>query len=161
MQPKNRQPVAIRFFTAQPGPLPAGKVAPGEPRKVLTAPGVVQAASYIVAGETIRPVKVDGDRRGYVIARLDGAGGARACRGGGRARRGRGRMTPCGVRGFDLAHYAELLDAARAGGYRFAFFDREPRAGDVLLRHDVDMSLAAALDDGRARGERDVRRRTS
>jgi hypothetical protein len=35
---------------------------------VLTAPGVVQAASYIVAGETIRPVKVDGDRRGYVIA---------------------------------------------------------------------------------------------
>ena len=35
---------------------------------MLAAPGVVQAASYIVAGETIRPVKVDGDRRGYVIA---------------------------------------------------------------------------------------------
>ena len=28
----------------------------------------MQAASYIVAGETIRPVTVDGDRRGYVIA---------------------------------------------------------------------------------------------
>jgi hypothetical protein len=46
---------------------------------------------------------------------------------------------------FDLAHYGELLDAARAGGYRFAFFDREPQPGDVLLRHDVDMSLDAAV----------------
>ena len=46
---------------------------------------------------------------------------------------------------FDLGHYAELLDAACVGGYRFALFDREPRAGDLLLRHDVDMSLDAAL----------------
>jgi hypothetical protein len=47
---------------------------------------------------------------------------------------------------FDLAHYGELLDAAAAGGYRFAFFDRPPEPGDLLLRHDVDMSLAAALE---------------
>jgi hypothetical protein len=46
---------------------------------------------------------------------------------------------------FELEHYRELLDSARAGGYRFAFFDREPRAGDVLLRHDVDLSLDAAV----------------
>ncbi len=46
---------------------------------------------------------------------------------------------------FDLAHYRELLEAARAGGYRFAFFDGEPSAGDLLLRHDVDLSLDAAL----------------
>ena len=46
---------------------------------------------------------------------------------------------------FDLDHYGELLDAAAAGGYRFAFFDREPRPGDLFLRHDVDMSLEAAL----------------
>jgi hypothetical protein len=46
---------------------------------------------------------------------------------------------------FDLDHYAELLDAARVGGYRFAGFDAPPRAGDVLLRHDVDLSLDAAL----------------
>jgi hypothetical protein len=46
---------------------------------------------------------------------------------------------------FDLAHYRELLEAARSGGYRFAFFDREPAAGDLLLRHDVDLSLDAAL----------------
>ena len=25
----------------------------------------------------------------------------------------------------------ELLDAAQAGGYRFAFFDHEPRAGTI------------------------------
>ena len=46
---------------------------------------------------------------------------------------------------FDLVHYRELLEAARAGGYRFAFFDRDPRPGDLLLRHDVDLSLEAAV----------------
>jgi len=46
---------------------------------------------------------------------------------------------------FDLEHYRELLGAARAGGYRFAFFDRAPEPGDLLLRHDVDLSLEAAL----------------
>jgi hypothetical protein len=46
---------------------------------------------------------------------------------------------------FDLDHYRELLEAAKAGGYRFATFDREPEAGDVFLRHDVDLSLEAAV----------------
>ena len=46
---------------------------------------------------------------------------------------------------FDLDHYRELLDAAIAGGYRFAFFEGEPREGDVILRHDIDLSLDAAL----------------
>ena len=46
---------------------------------------------------------------------------------------------------FELAHYAELLDAARSGGYRFSFFDGTPAGGDLFLRHDVDLSLDAAL----------------
>ncbi len=46
---------------------------------------------------------------------------------------------------FSLEHYRELLDAARAGGYRFAGFDRPPAAGDLILRHDVDLSLEAAV----------------
>jgi hypothetical protein len=67
--PRFRRPVAIRFFTAQPGPLPTGRVtSPASLHRVLGAPGVVQAESYIVPGETIRPVRRDGDRRGYVIA---------------------------------------------------------------------------------------------
>jgi biotin carboxylase len=67
--PKFRRPTAIRFFTAQPGPLPVGRVKSEVTLdRVLAAPGVVQAASYIVPGETIRPVQRDGDRRGYVIA---------------------------------------------------------------------------------------------
>ena len=44
-----------------------------------------------------------------------------------------------------MGHYRELIEAAKAGGYRFAFFDREPGPGDLLLRHDVDLSLDAAL----------------
>ena len=47
---------------------------------------------------------------------------------------------------FDLTHYRVLLDAARAGGYRFASFDAEPRPGDLFLRHDVDLSLPAAVE---------------
>jgi len=46
---------------------------------------------------------------------------------------------------FDLAHYRELLDAARAGGYRWAGFDAHPEPGAVILRHDVDLSLDAAV----------------
>jgi hypothetical protein len=46
---------------------------------------------------------------------------------------------------FDLDHYGELLEAAKAGGYRFAFFDDEPQGGELLLRHDVDLSLDAAV----------------
>ena len=67
--PRVQQPLAIRFLTAEPGPLPAGKVlSVGTLAKVLAFPGVVQADTYIAVGETIRPVQVDGDRRGYVIA---------------------------------------------------------------------------------------------
>jgi hypothetical protein len=51
-------------------------------------------------------------------------------------------MTACA---FDLTHYRELLEAARVGGYRFAFFDQVPEAGTVILRHDVDLSLDAAI----------------
>jgi hypothetical protein len=57
---------------------------------------------------------------------------------------------------FSLAHYRELIEAAKAGGYRFAFFDREPREGDLLLRHDVDLSLEAALALARLEAELDA-----
>jgi biotin carboxylase len=67
--PRFKQPLAIRFLTAEPGPLPTGRVTRVGPLdKVLAFPGVVQAEVYLQVGETIRPVRVDGDRRGYVIA---------------------------------------------------------------------------------------------
>jgi hypothetical protein len=47
---------------------------------------------------------------------------------------------------FDLAHYRELLETAKAGGYRFTFFGGEPEPGDLFLRHDVDLSLEAAVE---------------
>lgn len=46
---------------------------------------------------------------------------------------------------FELEHYRELLEAAKAGGYRFARFGEEPRPGDLFLRHDIDLSLDAAV----------------
>jgi hypothetical protein len=58
---------------------------------------------------------------------------------------------------FDLAHYRELLEAAKAGGYRFTSFDRVPRPGDLYLRHDVDLSLEAALELARVEHELGVR----
>ena len=70
--PKISRPTAIRFLTAHPGPLPAGKVRKvGSLERVLGAPGVVQADVFLQLGEVIRPVRLDGDRRGYVIATGD------------------------------------------------------------------------------------------
>jgi hypothetical protein len=46
---------------------------------------------------------------------------------------------------FDLDHYRELLAAADDGAYTWAGFDRPPADGDLILRHDVDLSLEAAL----------------
>jgi len=70
--PRFSQPVAIRFLTAQPGPLPAGRVVRiGSLDPVLAAEGVVQADTYLQIDEMIRPVRLDGDRRGYVIAIAD------------------------------------------------------------------------------------------
>jgi biotin carboxylase len=69
VEPKKQQPMAISFLTAEPGPLPTGKLVDVSGLdKVLAFPGVVEADLYLQAGETIRPVQVDGDRRGYVIA---------------------------------------------------------------------------------------------
>lgn len=68
--PRFQQPLAIRFLTAEPGPLPTGVVeSVGPPDKALAFPGVERVDTWIQAGETIRPVQTDGDRRGYVIAR--------------------------------------------------------------------------------------------
>jgi hypothetical protein len=58
---------------------------------------------------------------------------------------------------FDLDHYRELVEAARAGGYRFAFFDRDPQPRDLLLRHDVDLSLDAALSLAELEAELEAR----
>ncbi len=70
--PKFRQPLAVRFLTAAPGPLPLGRVRRvGSLEKVLAFPGVVQAETYLEPGEVIRPVRLDDDRRGFVIAVAD------------------------------------------------------------------------------------------
>jgi hypothetical protein len=58
---------------------------------------------------------------------------------------------------FDVAHYRELLEAAQAGGYRFVPFDRDPQPGELFLRHDVDLSLDAALELARLEAELGVR----
>ena len=61
--------MAIRFLTAEPGPLPTGVVQSAGPLdKALAFPGVQRVETWIEPGETIRPVQTDGDRRGYVLA---------------------------------------------------------------------------------------------
>jgi len=68
-RPRFQQPLAIRFLTAEPGPLPTGKLVRWSGLdRVLAFPGVVQADVFLTEGEEIRPVRLDGDRRGYVIA---------------------------------------------------------------------------------------------
>jgi hypothetical protein len=57
---------------------------------------------------------------------------------------------------FDLAHYVEILDAAKAGGYRFARFGTAPERGEIYLRHDIDLSLDAALTMAEVEAEHGV-----
>jgi biotin carboxylase len=72
VRPRRSQPLAIRFLTAEPGPLPTGRVRSVTGlERVLAFPGVVQADVFLTEGEVIRPVRLDGDRRGYVIAVAD------------------------------------------------------------------------------------------
>lgn len=52
-----------------------------------------------------------------------------------------------------MTHYRNLLGAAQAGGYRWAGFDHDPQAGDLFLRHDVDLSLDAAVEMARLEHE--------
>ena len=58
---------------------------------------------------------------------------------------------------FDMREYELLLEAAQEGGYAFRLFDREPADGDLLLRHDVDLSLEAAVSMARLEAEMGVR----
>jgi biotin carboxylase len=74
VEPRFDRPIAIRFLTASPGILPLGKVVRVTGLEgIRTAAGVLQADLYIQIGETIHPVQVDADRRGYVIATADNA----------------------------------------------------------------------------------------
>ena len=61
-------PAALRLLTADPGPLPVGRVRRvGSLDKVLAFPGVVSAALGVRVGDTIQPMRLDVPR-GYVLA---------------------------------------------------------------------------------------------
>jgi hypothetical protein len=57
---------------------------------------------------------------------------------------------------WDLDGYRDLLDAALAGGYRFSTFSESPEPGRLFLRHDIDLTLDAALTMARLEAERGV-----
>jgi biotin carboxylase len=70
VRPQRQQPLAISFLTAEPGPLPVGKVrSVGGVERVLAFPGVVDAELFLAPGDVVNPVQRDGDRKGFVIAR--------------------------------------------------------------------------------------------
>ena len=61
--------IDIALLQALGRPVPTGKLVRFSGlERVRAFPGVVEAELYFQDGETIRPVQLDGDRRGYVIA---------------------------------------------------------------------------------------------
>jgi biotin carboxylase len=63
------QPLAVSFLTAEPGPLPVGRVrAVTGLERVRAFPGVAEIEVFLVPGDRIEPVARDGDRKGFVIA---------------------------------------------------------------------------------------------
>jgi len=75
--PTVERPIAIRFLTASPGTLPVGTVTAIDGlERVHAARGVLDAGLYFGTGAKLRPVQVDADRSGYVIATAGTAAGA-------------------------------------------------------------------------------------
>ena len=67
--PQFEHPLVISFFTSTPGHLPVGRVVEvGGIDQVLASPNVIDASCWLEPGMEIRPVQVDGDRKGFVIA---------------------------------------------------------------------------------------------
>ncbi|MFB6165582.1 MAG: hypothetical protein ABEJ31_10525 [Haloarculaceae archaeon] len=58
---------------------------------------------------------------------------------------------------FTFDWYGDFLDDLRGAGRSFADYDRPLADGDVILRHDVDLSPRNALRIGRMEARRDVR----
>ncbi len=70
--PQFERPLVIRFLTSTPGHLPVGRVTAVEGLDdVRAAPGVIDASCWLEPGMEIRPVQVDGDRKGFAIASGD------------------------------------------------------------------------------------------
>ncbi len=70
--PQFERPLVIRFLTSTPGHLPVGRVTGIEGLdEVRAAPGVIDASCWLEPGMEIRPVQVDGDRKGFAIASGD------------------------------------------------------------------------------------------
>ena len=124
--PRFKQPLAIRFLTAQPGPLPhrqggLDRLARAGARGRGRRPGrhLPPGRRDDQAGAARRrPPRLRDRDRGHVGRGAPARGGRGSAPGGG------GRVS-CA---FDLDHYRELLEAAQAGGYRFAFFEDAPAA---------------------------------
>ena len=77
VRPRFSRPIAIRFLTAEPGILPLGEVRAIEGLEaVRSSSGVLDCGLYFDVGTRIRPLQVDADRNGYVIA--TGASAAQA-----------------------------------------------------------------------------------
>lgn len=57
---------------------------------------------------------------------------------------------------WSLDGYRTLVEAAIDGGYRTASFEVEPENGILYLRHDVDLSLAAALQMARLESQLEI-----
>jgi biotin carboxylase len=69
IEPRFRRSVAVRFLTASPGILPVGTVTSiAGLDDVRASRGVLAAELHLEVGDVIRPVQVDADRLGYVIA---------------------------------------------------------------------------------------------
>jgi hypothetical protein len=63
------RPAAVSLLTGPPGQLPAGRVRRvGTLAKVLAFPGVAAAELAVAVGDTIEPMRADGEPHGHVLA---------------------------------------------------------------------------------------------
>ena len=142
--PQFHQPLAIRFFTAEPGPLPTGPREADRPARQGARVSRRRAGGRVPAARRDDPARARRRRPPRLRDRHRGHEPR-----GARARRGRG--DACSTwRSNDLRLLPRALPRAAAGGAarRLPVRRLRPRARagrPVILRHDVDLSLDGAL----------------
>ena len=165
--PDERRAAAVLAATRDPVPDRVARAAADGPRHarsgsldpVLEAEGVVQAETYLAVGETIRPVRLDGDRRGYVIATADTSiealeraeAAARMLAGGGRVSDPRTALVAAG--------YDAMVDTWEAGRRRSATIRAPSGATSSSTRlapgaHVVELGCGGGTDETRSLAER-------
>ena len=58
---------------------------------------------------------------------------------------------------FSFNHYREILTLVKEKGYQSTFYDEQVEGRQIIIRHDIDLDLDAALEMAKIEAELDMK----